>query len=185
MSNITKFVLAILIAILVADVYLLIKTHNEHAPVVRQCLEFINQKQYKEAIEYGKSHTELKSPALWACMADAYYDLGDTEHALDAYKSAQELQESFWYRYYDPELEVHIYTRIAEIHEGRNDIDDAIMYYRKALKSMKADRKTIRSVFEQKYRETLLKIASLYEKEGDLENAEEYRSCAERLCKQI
>jgi tetratricopeptide (TPR) repeat protein len=180
-----KVILTILIAILIADVYLLIKKHNEHAPANEQCRMLVNEGQYASAVEYAKSHANLKSPALFVCMADAYYLKGDIDNALQSYNKAMELQESFWYRYYDPDMDVHIYTRIAEIHEQHGELAKAIEYYRKAAKSMKADRKTIRSAFIEEYRKTLIKISDLYQKVGDQEKAEEYRSCAVRLCKEI
>lgn len=182
--NFVDLIIVILVIILVADIALIIKKHNEHFPIVSKCSEYVNEKHFTEAIEYAKNHADIESPALWSCAGDAYYNLGNISYALDAYKRAQQLQESFWHRYYNSDLDIHIYTSIARILEEKKEYDEAIMYYRKALKSMKENRK-VRSEYKQEYKETLLKIADILKRKGELEEAEEYENCAIHLCREI
>jgi tetratricopeptide (TPR) repeat protein len=109
---------------------------------------------------------------------------GNIQLALEHLKEAEEIQGSFWHSYYSPGINIKIYENTAKIYEQEENIEEAIIYYRKMLPQMRENRK-VRREYKNYYRDTLFKIASLYEKIGNKEKAEAYQDCAVRLCRDI
>jgi tetratricopeptide (TPR) repeat protein len=171
--NLTDIILGILVVILIVLLALFAKEYNHYKKVVAPCWAYVDKGQYSEAIEYYYQ-VQDHHPSLLSCVATAYYYQNNYPNALVFFKEAEK----------EGDLGANTLFLIANTYEQIGDDENAVRYYKKSLRKMIENRK-VREEFKEKYIETLQRIASIYEKKGKLDEAEEYRSCAVRLCKDI
>lgn len=107
------------------------------------------QDKLQENLNYAK---EMNNSDSYLAVADSYYNLGQYEKALDAYRKAMELNPNNY----------KIYVKLAFAYIKAEKYDDALVYLKYAVK--KADDKEMLGVINDN-------IAYIYAMKADYENA--------------
>lgn len=126
----TKLAEALLKAGNVAEAKALLEEVLKESPSYHQALKLMGdalvaEGKAKEAISYYERAIE-RNPS-WdyrLALGDAYKAAGDTDEAMEIY---EEIKDRYPYRH-EP------YVRLAELHEELGDIEEALFWYREALK---------------------------------------------------
>ena len=183
MSKAAKITLSLLITVLIimiASIAYITKKNEQYRLASDKCWAYIDNGLYDKAVEYINLAGNKENQLIYDCLGEAYYNLGNLQLALYNFKKAEELQDNIFTAYYSPSLNIHIYSRIAEIMHQKGYYDDAIRYYHKALKEMMNNRK-VRARYKADYVNMLREIAEIYDEKGDKEKAKEYYDKADRL----
>ena len=159
---------------------------NSHSHVetpIEECWTFNNNKDYKRAIESGKLAIEKypDNSEAYRCLGTAYYNTGELNLAYENIKKAESLTN-------DKEGLMDIYKQIGEILHKMGRLDDALLYYNKALKLIedseienlndKNPNNRVNRIYEELMEgdriEILNNIALIYEEKGQLDKALNY-----------
>ncbi|HBT98459.1 MAG TPA: tetratricopeptide repeat protein [Sulfurihydrogenibium sp.] len=128
--------------------------------LIDACIAFLNAGDYEKAIEVGKLAVEKYPDNLVAylCLGEAYYRTLKLDAAYEIFKKAESLTNK-------KENLMQIYSRIGQILENMNNLDDALTYYNKSLSLAKELGDTdIQAI-------ALKGIASIYHQKGELDKA--------------
>jgi tetratricopeptide (TPR) repeat protein len=129
--------------------------------MIEKCLEAIKNRDLMEAMKFAKQAVKTYPDNFksYLCLASVYYDIGNLEKALENFKKAEELTN-------DEEQLMHIYQYMGEIFADMNKLDDALIYFNKALTSAKNTNNSISYI--------LTRIADTYFRKEDLKKSVEY-----------
>jgi len=128
--------------------------------LIDACIDFLNAGDYEKAIEVGKLAVEKYPDNLLAylCLGEAYYRTFKFDAAYENFKKAESLTNK-------KENLMQIYSRIGQILENINNLDDALTYYNKSLSLAKDLGNTdIQAI-------ALKGIANIYYQKGELDEA--------------
>jgi tetratricopeptide (TPR) repeat protein len=128
--------------------------------LIDACIAFLNAGDYEKAIEVGKLAVEKYPDNLmvYICLGEAYYRTLKLDAAYENFKKAESLTNK-------KENLMQIYSRIGQILENMDNLDDALTYYNKSLSLAKDLGNTdIQAI-------ALKGIASIYDQKGELDKA--------------
>jgi tetratricopeptide (TPR) repeat protein len=138
-----------------------------YADDYEDCMNFLNWKEYKEAIKAGKLAIKKHPKDLggYECLAGAYRAMGKFDLAYETMKKAEKIARS-------KEDLMNIYNKIADNLRDMGKLDDALTYYDKALNLARNLKDPFTKSFKQAF--ILKDIADVYARKGDLDKALSY-----------
>jgi tetratricopeptide (TPR) repeat protein len=151
--------------------YLLITSYrkiDKKNKVISRCKKLFNNGLYTKTIKYCRSIIEKdKDPIIYHYLGLAYFKIDEIQLAIESFKKAEELSKGLKsifnlnIEYLDYAI---FYEDFGDILRAAKKFDDAVLYYKKAIKA--------RDEYEYDYIANLLqKIAEIYEIKGNLDEA--------------
>jgi tetratricopeptide (TPR) repeat protein len=144
---------------------------NKKSKIISKCRKLFNNGLYKKTIKYCKSIIEKdKDPIIYHYLGLAYFKIDEIQLAIESFKKAEELSKGLKnifnlnIEYLDYAI---FYEDFGDVLRAAKKFDDAVLYYKKAIK--------VRDEYEYDYIANLLqKIAEIYEIKGNLDEAIDY-----------
>lgn len=139
---------------------------------INKCLDYLEAKDYKRAIEFGKRAVELYSKSFesFFCLGKAYFETGEFQLALSNFKEAERLAIT-------KNQLMLAYGMIGRAKQALGDLDDALSYFQKSLN-------LARELGDTKSESSLVgDIASIFYDKGEFDKALEYFEISLKLAK--
>jgi tetratricopeptide (TPR) repeat protein len=163
------WILASSIATLIISFFFTLnKRSNKKREDIDKCEKLINNELYAKTIKHCKSLIEKdKDPLLYYYLGLAYSKIDKTDLAIENFEKAEELSKNKLKNYFnlytinDPVF----YENYADTLRTAKRFDEAIFYYKKALKKREEEE------YIQSITRLLQKIAEVYEIKGNLDEA--------------
>lgn len=167
---------ASIIVLIVSSLAAIGKKINKREEAIDKCIKLIDIGLYTKAIKCCKSVAKkYKEPIIYRYLGRAYLQIGETQLAIESFKKVEELSNSLkncFNLYIIKKAE--FYEEFANILEDSNKIDEAILYYKKALEEQKKEQKKGKRNVNENITKLLQKVAELSEEKGNLDEAIDY-----------
>ncbi|MBX0313091.1 MAG: tetratricopeptide repeat protein [Sulfurihydrogenibium sp.] len=129
--------------------------------LTKRCRRALKNGDLEKAMELAKQLVEVypNNFSSWHCLGEVYYSVGDTEKAFESFNKAKELASS-------KEELVNVYLYMGEILIDTDRLDDALMYFNRAL--------TLAEYVNKGVAYILSRIADVYFRKGEFEESLKY-----------
>jgi tetratricopeptide (TPR) repeat protein len=160
---------AVVIALIISSLKTRSKRKKEKKEAIKKCEKLINIGLYTKAIEYCNSIAKkYKDPVIYRYLGQAYLQIGQIDNAIESFKRVEELsnglRRSFSLYTMD---KARFYEEFADILRDANKIDEAMLYYKKALE----ERKKVENTTNKNIMNLLQKIEEISKIKGNLDEA--------------
>jgi tetratricopeptide (TPR) repeat protein len=154
--------------IIISGFVVLNRKSNKKRENIDKCKKLFNNGLYTKTIEYCKSLTEKdKDPLIYYYLGLAYAEIDKIDLAIENFEKAEELSKNKLENYFNPYVINYpvFYEDYGDALKAAKRFDEAILYYKKALKEQEKEGYTEGII------KLLQKIAELRETKGNLDDA--------------
>jgi tetratricopeptide (TPR) repeat protein len=155
-------------ALIISGFIVLNRKSNKKREDIDKCKKLYNNGLYTKTIEYCKSLTEKdKNPLIYYYLGLAYAEIDEVDLAIENFEKAEELSKNKLENYFNPYVINYpvFYEDYGDALKSTKRFDEAILYYKKALKEREKEKSTEGII------KLLQKIAELYKIKGNLDEA--------------